>query len=334
MSLIPQLRAAGVECFSRDEWASPRQRDGSYARRRSTHPMPPGPARYHFLHITVTPDTDGPLDGAAGARRVESYGLSTPPMVSYQDLVTNEGRYFEGQNYGTKGTHTVNDKNVPGYPDDLNYYGYATAIMQNVGDEVTDAQVRTIAMIYAARELTGLVAKGAPILPHRTFAWKECPGDKAVARLPEIERLRDDYVKNGLPNPRVRTDARAYYLGAHGAHVKWLGERLIAHGHAPKGFKPEDTYGAATVAAVKRAQSQRSAEGDTVDGFPGRLLLVALMKPAKDSKPALSDEEKDARADLRDARDSLTDAVEQGAPARAQQSLGLVARALAKLRKK
>lgn len=198
-SLIPALRSAGVECFTRSEWGSPREADGSYQRRRGTHPMPPGPAEFHFLHITVTADTDTPEEGARGARAVESFGLSTPPMVSYQDLVTNEGRYYEGQSYGVKGTHTVNDRDVPGFAHDLNLLGYATAIMQDVEHEVTDTQVRTIALVFAARELAGLVKRGAPIFPHRMFAFKSCPGDKAVARLNEIKEQRDRFVREGLP---------------------------------------------------------------------------------------------------------------------------------------
>jgi len=205
-TVIDQLRAAGVECYSRTEWGSPRERDGSYARRRVTHPMPPGPADFHFLHITVTDDTDLPADGKDAARKVESFGLSTPPMVSYQDLVTNEGRYFQGQDYGTKGTHTVNDKKVPGFPLDLNLHGYAVAIMQNVGDQVTDEQVDVVAMVFAARELAGLVKRGAPIYPHRKFANKSCPGDRAVARLDEIEALRDKYVREGLPSAGAQED--------------------------------------------------------------------------------------------------------------------------------
>lgn len=195
MTVIDMLREAGVECYTRSEWGSPEEARGSYDDRRRSHPMPSSPARYHFLHITVTADTDEPVDGKAGARAVERYGLSTPPMVSYQDLVTNEGRYFEGQSYGVRGTHTLNDKKVPGFPENLNYYGYATAIMQNVGDEVTDKQVVVIAMIFAAREIKGLVVRGAPVYPHRMFDWKECPGDKAVARLMEIIRLKNQFVR-------------------------------------------------------------------------------------------------------------------------------------------
>lgn len=204
LAVLDLLEDAGVECYTREEWGS--VRPDAYIKRRSTHPMPSGPADYHFLHITVTPDSDTVLEGKAGARKVESYGLSTPPMVSYQDLVTNEAKYFQGQDYGTKGTHTVNDKNISGYPHDLNKEGYALAIMQNVGDEVTDEQVKVIAMVFAAREIAGFVKKNAPIYPHRAFDWKLCPGDKAMARLDEIRRLKDHYVEHGLPNPAI--DAR------------------------------------------------------------------------------------------------------------------------------
>lgn len=161
--------------------------------------MPPGPADCHFLHITVTRDTDTVQEGMAGARQIETYGYSTPPMVSYQGLVTNEGRYFQGQDYGVKGTHTVNDRGVPGFPKDLNLRGYATALMQNVGDDVTDVQVDVLAMVFAAEELAGLVKRGAPIYPHRKFAAKSCPGDKAMARFADIERLKAKYVRDGLP---------------------------------------------------------------------------------------------------------------------------------------
>lgn len=198
-AVIDDLRACGVEAYTREQWGSPREADGSYAKRRGTHPMPSDPAPYHYLHISVTADTDTVQEGAAGARQVETYGYSTPPMVSYQDLVTNEGRYFEGQSYGVKGTHTVNDRKLSGFPRDLNLLGYATALLQNVWDEVTDEQVRTVAIVFASRELHGLVRRGAPVYPHRKFAEKACPGDNAMARIEEIERLKNRYVRNGLP---------------------------------------------------------------------------------------------------------------------------------------
>ena len=200
MTVIPELRAAGVRCFTREQWGSPQEAAGAYDRRVTTHPMPAPPADYHFLHITVTRDGNTIREGKEGAQQVEGYGYSTPPMVSYQDLVTNEGLYFEGQSYGVKGTHTVNDLKVPGFPRDLNLYGYATALMQNVGDEVTDRQVEVVAMIFAIRELKGYVRRGAPVLPHMMFAAKACPGPKALARLQDIVELKNRYVREGLPN--------------------------------------------------------------------------------------------------------------------------------------
>lgn len=198
-AVILQLREAGFEVYTREQWGSANLR--AYAERAaSSYYRVAEPAPYHYLHITVTPDTDTLQQGFAGARQVESYGLSSPRMVSYQMLVTNEAKIFEGQNYGVKGTHTVNDKGVPGYPEDLNRFGYAVAIMQNVQDEVTDEQVVAIAACFAAAELAGHVKRGAPIFPHRKFDWKECPGDKAVARLPEIQRLKDAMVKAGSIN--------------------------------------------------------------------------------------------------------------------------------------
>jgi hypothetical protein len=196
-SVIRKLRKSGVVCLNRKQWGS--RQLAAYVKRRSTHPMPPAPAPYHFLHLTVTSDGDTVLEGKEGARQIEGYGYSTPPMVSYQDLVTNEGFYFQGQDYGNKGTHTVNDKDIAGFAYDLNKYGYAVALMQNVNDEVTNIQVQLVAMVCAARELTGWVRKGAPVLPHRKFAYKSCPGDKAMAQLARIERLKNQYVREGMP---------------------------------------------------------------------------------------------------------------------------------------
>lgn len=208
MTVLGLLDAAGVEVHTRDDWASPQQAAGAYARRRGTHPMFVEKARYGFLHVTVTPDTDTIPEGAAGARKIETYGYSTPPMVSYQLLVTNEGRVYEGQNFGVKGTHTINDKAVPGFPRDLNGYGYAVALMQNVGDEVTDEQVDVVAMCFAAMKIDGEMERDAPILPHLKFANKACPGPLAMARLPEIRTLTEQYVVKGLPVPQPLKDTR------------------------------------------------------------------------------------------------------------------------------
>jgi hypothetical protein len=250
MSVMARLKAAGVEVYSRAEWGS--VRPAAYAKRRTTHPMPEGPAPFHFLHITVTPDTDTVLEGKAGARKVESYGLSTPPMVSYHGLVTNEGKWFEGQNYGVKGTHTINDKNVPGFPHDLNRYGYALAIMQNIHDAVTETQVQVLAMGFAATELDGWVVRGAPIYPHNKFANKLCPGDKATALLGRIRILKDHYVRNGLPG-NTSTTPKDWFDMATKEELKLVVDEVI-------GQKFKDLYNlAANGTAAKNHQAVMAA---------------------------------------------------------------------------
>jgi len=203
-AVIDMLRDLGFECYDRSQWGSNQERAGAYARRAHTHPMPNGPAKYHFLHISVTTDTDTVKEGAAGAQQIERYGYSIPPMVSYQDLVTNEAKYFQGQDYGTKGTHTMNDKNLAGFSENLNYDGYACALMQNVQDAVTDDQVVLVAWIFAVREYVGFVKVGAPVYPHRKFAYKSCPGDRAMDRLPDIEKLKNKLVQELLSGKKKK----------------------------------------------------------------------------------------------------------------------------------
>lgn len=80
-----------------------------------------------------------------------------------------------------------------------------------------------------------------------------------------------------------RMDPAAYFMGATGVHVTWLGERLVAHGfgkHYVKG--PGPIFGKAdrdNVADFQRAQGWR---GKNADGFPGPSTLVRL---AADPKP-------------------------------------------------
>ncbi len=297
MSVISRLRDAGFEAYTRDQWGT--ARESSYETRKRTHAMPAGPASFHYLHITVTADTDAMADGFQGARNVESYGLSTPPMVSYQMLTTNEGRAFEGQNYGTKGTHTINDKSVSGFPNDLNYYGYACALMQNVDDEVTDVQVRLIAAVFAAVELEGHVVRGAPIYPHRDFAWKSCPGDKAVARLDEIKRLKQQYVTDGLGGAPTEEDEMA------AEDVSRIIERVNAV------TREEGDRTRQGLSALRKAESSR-AKGDA-ERDRAILEQLAGMDGDLDQLAATSPKMKASFDRLRQRVNAATRAVREGA---------------------
>ncbi|MDR7087524.1 murein DD-endopeptidase MepM/ murein hydrolase activator NlpD [Aeromicrobium panaciterrae] len=97
-----------------------------------------------------------------------------------------------------------------------------------------------------------------------------------------------------------RMDPAAYFMGATGAHVTWLGERLVAHGfgaHYSKG--PGPIFGKTDKANVTDFQKAQGWSGKNADGFPGSQTLVRLAgepQPAEPAKPAAPVAAKTAKA--------------------------------------
>jgi len=76
-----------------------------------------------------------------------------------------------------------------------------------------------------------------------------------------------------------RMDPDAYFLGAVGEHVTWLGEQLVAHGyggHYTTG--PGPTFTATDRAAVRDFQLAQKWTGDGADGYPGPTTLKLLAR--------------------------------------------------------
>ncbi len=93
--------------------------------------------------------------------------------------------------------------------------------------------------------------------------------------------------------PVDRMDPAAFFMGATGAHVTWLGQRLVAHGfgkHYSTG--PGPIFGAADRANVMDFQKAQGWSGKDADGFPGtetlRLLAAAPQKAAARSRPSVA----------------------------------------------
>ncbi len=84
-----------------------------------------------------------------------------------------------------------------------------------------------------------------------------------------------------------RMDPAAYFMGATGAHVTWLGERLVAHGFG-KHYKtgPGPVFGKADKANVADFQRAQTWTGKNADGFPGRQTLQRLAAEPQPAKPA------------------------------------------------
>lgn len=86
-----------------------------------------------------------------------------------------------------------------------------------------------------------------------------------------------------------KMDPKAYFIGAKGAHVTWLGERLVLHlkalgKKAPYKVGPGPTFTATDQAAVKVFQQAQGWSGADADGFPGPETLKRL---AADPKPVV-----------------------------------------------
>lgn len=207
------------------------------------------PATRVFVHITITNPGSYSSDDAH-ARAVESIGINRFPStgLSYNRLIMQSGRVYEGQPIGRRGAHTLNDERrstcstsgcvskggpltAPSW--NLNVNARSYAICQNVQHEVTDAQLDSLARTIAADMLAGFVRKDAKIHGHRCVSSKSCPGDKMWARMGELNTLVRRYVANGFkPAASTPVDGRDVTIAA----------AAIWHAVAQKSFNPTDRY--------------------------------------------------------------------------------------------
>jgi hypothetical protein len=152
---------------------------------------------------------------------VERIGVERFPAtgMSYNAAAFQSGRLYEGQPVTRRGAHTLNDEQRSKCPVhggsltapswNLNVTARAIVLPQNVGDVVTDAQVDAVARWGAALILAGEVKRGARWCGHRCVSSKDCPGSHGFERIPEIQRLTEHYVANGLDDMTISAEDRA-----------------------------------------------------------------------------------------------------------------------------
>jgi N-acetylmuramoyl-L-alanine amidase len=225
-----RLAAQGLHIITREQWGA-RQ---NYTSDRTVN----RPAQWLFLHITVTDDPADTPDAEAKACRVvedigqERFGIGW----SYNAGVMQSGRLYEGQPLTRRGAHTVNDKPNPSFPTgSLNYDARALALVQDVQDAVTDAQIDSAARWGAALRRSGEAIAKADWFGHRDVAAKSCPGDKAYVRLVELNALTDYYTEYGLGGVTTQED-------------EYVPMPVIA--------VPNDTEGRATFMVLDRANKE------------------------------------------------------------------------------
>lgn len=194
---ITRARAYGVTVHTRSDWATVPQRAVYQWRRinRRHAQIPKRPTDTLVQHITVTRD-DGPTgaDFNADMRELHAIGYSRfGSGVSYNlvwDMET--GEVGIGQALDAAGTHTLNDKHVPNYSENLNYYALAIAAIGMPGKKPTERAVEALARTIAALIDVGALTTGHDYVPHSLFAYKDCPTDAVRAVMPKVnERARE-----------------------------------------------------------------------------------------------------------------------------------------------
>jgi N-acetylmuramoyl-L-alanine amidase len=206
----------GLVMRTREQWGAVFDYTWSVDPPRNYRPVDE-PASRLFWHITIT-DPDSYSSNDHHARAVERIGISRFPNtgISYNGLVLPGGHLYEGQPFGRRGAHTVNDFNrgsctTSGCPGrgssllapswNLNVNARALALARNTDDPVTDADVDAAARWGAGYKLAGMVASSARWHGHRCVSAKSCPGDKAWTRIDDVADLTATYLRNGLPQP-------------------------------------------------------------------------------------------------------------------------------------
>lgn len=192
-AVVRNARRRGVKVHNRGQWGST-EADVYAQRRKDTKAGRWGTFKTKadtvVQHITVTHRTNIKAD----ARTVERIGMERfGSGVSYNflvDMVT--GEVAVGQPLDSKGTHTVNDKNVPGYSHDQNLVARAIAVIGMPGDHLSVKAGAAIVQLLAAMVEEDAITEGFDYVPHSLFAPKDCPCAPTRDRMPQIRDAVDE----------------------------------------------------------------------------------------------------------------------------------------------
>lgn len=144
---------------------------------------------------------------------------------------------------------------------------------------------------------------------------KSCPGPNRIKQFNSV-LVPWFSVASRPPN---KMDPASYYIGARGAHITWLGERLIAHGFHKAGdrdgYQPGPVFTGYDRRNVRAAQIANGTPAEKATGLPDKTLLVTLARaPRKDPRDVAAGKAgvQAARKDLNHASDHLDSAAKAG----------------------
>lgn len=188
--VVRNLRARGVRVQTRRQWGS--KYPHVYAWRLIWRRVARVVADTLVQHITVTFDS-GTLVGdfRKDMQTIERIGYERfRSGFSYNFAVDMEtGMIGMGMPLLAKGTHTVNDKRIPGFSHDQNAVARAVAMIGMPGKVPSERCIEATAHLFAALMEEGALTNDPDYVPHAMFAYKSCPTPQVIAVMPRIKRL-------------------------------------------------------------------------------------------------------------------------------------------------
>lgn len=186
---VKRARARGVTVYTRQQWGA--RFETIYRKRCIIKRHHKFPSDTLVNHITVTHDTGlKRLDFFEDVRTVEQIGFDRfGSGMSYNLLIDMQtGECAVGQPLQAKGTHTVNDKHVPGFSFDQNYVALAIACVGMPGEQLSSKAMTAMSKVIASLMDIGALTRTADYVPHSLFAFKDCPTDAVRDNMPAIFR--------------------------------------------------------------------------------------------------------------------------------------------------
>lgn len=186
--VVRDARRRGVKVYSRRAWRCPNPAIYGWRRKFKPHALcPEHPADTLWQHISVTHGTNIKYD----MRVLHRIGMDRfNSGVSYNFAIDMEtGEVGLGQALDAKGTHTINNKNIPGYSRDQNAVSHAICFIGMPGDVPSRKAIVAAGKLMAAMVSKKALTKNFDYNPHRMVAWKDCPTDAVVNVMYDILRV-------------------------------------------------------------------------------------------------------------------------------------------------
>jgi hypothetical protein len=248
---------AELDIVSRARWAAQyRGGDGAAAL----------PAREVWLHhsATTAPPASASLElDTIAVRLLEEIGHARfGAGISYTFVIPPSGRIFEGHGIARRGTHTGG----------RNSTSRGICLLGNYeATEPTRAQVDAVAALLVHGARAGWWARAALAGGHRDVKATACPGGRAYALIPEMNRRAG----GAGPAPTTASPVAILRLGSRGPAVERL--QRVLNAWYPRDLVPplvvDGIYGPATAAAVRLCQQRAGLPVDGVVGSRTRAVL-------------------------------------------------------------